>query len=312
MFVIAGWIAVAAVAALLVTQYASWTSTREVVALQALTPYLVLPAFPVAALALVARRWSLAGASGAIAVVFVTLCWPLLFPKRQPAVSAGATPVRVFHGNLLYANPRPEDVPRALAALDADVFAFTEYTAEHASIVLASTLAHEYPYRIEYPKPGSGGSAIWSRYPLSEIDAPDLRVRSSAAVVDSPEQVTLFVVHLPSPMASLGEWRDELGRLALLVTAGAPAMVIGDFNASYWHPQFRDVLDAGWRDAHQMTGRGFSSSWPTDIAPMPPFVRIDHALVNDGLVVTNVDDIDVPGSDHRGLLVDVAVAVRLT
>ena len=124
--------------------------------------------------------------------------------------------------------------------------------------------------------------------------------------------MTLFVVHLPSPMASLGEWRDELGRLALLVTAGAPAIVIGDFNASYWHPEFRDVLDAGWRDAHQMTRRGFSSSWPTDIAPMPPFVRIDHALVNDGLVVTNVDDIDVPGSDHRGLLVDVAVAVPLT
>ena len=308
MLVMTGWITVVAIAALLMTQYANWTSTREVVALQALTPYIVFTAFPIAALALVVRRWSLAGAAGAIAVVFVTLCWPLLFPTSQPAVSAGATPLRVFHGNLLCSNPRPEDIPDALAALDADVLAFTEYTAEHSSIILASPVAHQYPYRIEYPKPGAGGSAIWSRYPLSEIDTPDSRFRSSAAVVDSPEQVTLFVVHPPSPMASLGEWRDELGRLATLGHADAPVMMIGDFNATYWHPEFRDVLDAGWRDAHHVTGSGFSNSWPTDIRPMPTFVRIDRALVNDALVVTNVDDIDIPGSDHRGLLVDVAVA----
>ena len=37
----------------------------------------------------------------------------------------------------------------------------------------------------------------------------------------------------------------------------------------------------------------------------PPFVRLDHALVNDGLAVLDVDDFDVPGSDHRGLVVTV-------
>ena len=308
MIVIAGWIAVVAMAALLVTQYVDWTGTREIVALQTLTPYVVLPAFPIAALALVARRWTLAGTAAAVAVVLVALCWPLLFPPDQPAVAAGATPLRVFHGNLLYSNPRPDDIPDAVASLDADVLTFTEYTAEHSAIFLASPLAGEYPFRIEYPEPGAGGSAIWSRYPLAEIDTPDSRFRSSAAVVESPDPVTLFVVHPPSPMVSLGEWRDELDLLKALGKGAAPVMMIGDFNASYWHPEFRRVLDAGWRDAHQVTGHGFATSWPADIGPVPAFVRIDHALVNDGLVVVAVVDIDVPGSDHRGLLVDVAAA----
>jgi hypothetical protein len=36
-------------------------------------------------------------------------------------------------------------------------------------------------------------------------------------------------------------------------------------------------------------------------------VRLDHALVGPGVVPTAIDDIQVPGSDHRGFVVDVAV-----
>ena len=38
----------------------------------------------------------------------------------------------------------------------------------------------------------------------------------------------------------------------------------------------------------------------------PTFVRLDHALMTDGLVATGIDDIDIPGSDHRGFVVSVA------
>ena len=68
-----------------------------------------------------------------------------------------------------------------------------------------------------------------------------------------------------------------------------PAVMTGDFNASWWHPELRGVMRAGgWRDAHQVVGRGLSCSWPTEqwhpaFRAHPPFVRLDHALVNDGL-----------------------------
>jgi len=34
----------------------------------------------------------------------------------------------------------------------------------------------------------------------------------------------------------------------------------------------------------------------------PPFVRIDHALFSDGVTPLRIDDLDVPGSDHKGFV----------
>jgi len=34
----------------------------------------------------------------------------------------------------------------------------------------------------------------------------------------------------------------------------------------------------------------------------PPFVRIDHALFGDGITPVAIDDLDVPGSDHKGFV----------
>ena len=84
-------------------------------------------------------------------------------------------------------------------------------------------------------------------------------------------------------------------------------MVVGDFNASFWHPDFRALLDDGFTDAHIAAGKGFSASWPTD-RWYPPFVRLDHALTTDSLVSTDVEDFDIAGSDHRGFVVTVAPA----
>ena len=40
---------------------------------------------------------------------------------------------------------------------------------------------------------------------------------------------------------------------------------------------------------------------------LPPFVRLDHALVRDGLIPTSTKDFTVPGSDHRGFVVSLAI-----
>ena len=61
----------------------------------------------------------------------------------------------------------------------------------------------------------------------------------------------------------------------------------------------------GFVNAHTAVGAGFSTSWPTTW-PIPPFVRLDHALTAGGLVATDVEDFDVAGSDHLGMIVTVA------
>ena len=138
------------------------------------------------------------------------------------------------------------------------------------------------------------------------------------AEVDAPGGVVrVVVIHTQSPVEHYREWLEDLASSPTLTPDG-PTVMTGDFNASWWHPEMREVMRrGGWRDAHQVLGHGLSCSWPTDqwhpaFRWHPPFVRLDHALVNDGLVVLDVGDFDVPGSDHRGIVVTVQRARSAT
>ena len=311
-----GWAVAVVMVAMVVTQLAGSTPNKFVAALQALTPYLLGASLPLGAVALVVHRWSLAAVCGAVAVVFVVLSWPLLHPPGQPEAAAATTPVRVFHANLLFRNERSDEVAAALEHLDADVLALAEYTPEHAAAMHDSAvLVERYPHRVEYPEPDAAdGAAVWSRYPLTELPAPRSESKTVLATVGAPEPFTLLVVHTNSPFISMDNWRRELGHLTdptvVDPRSDVPLLVVGDLNTTYWHPRYRELLDSGWRSAHQAHGRGFSTSWPNDIQPFPNYVRIDHALVNDHLVATDIDDIHVPGSDHVGFLVTVVAASR--
>lgn len=308
---VVAWTLIAVMAVALVVQASRWSESRHAVALQAGTPYLLLLAFPLGTGAVVARCWALVGASGVAAVALVVLAWPLRFPAERIEAPAGARRLRVFHGNLLHSNRRPDEVATVLEQLEADVLAFTEYTPSHATTLHTPSLAESFPFRIEHPEATAGGSAIWSRFPLTEVTAPASRYRSSAALINvavdatfgAAAAVAVYVVHPPNPFVDHGDWLDELAGLAgLHRDLDGPTIVVGDLNAGYWHPPFRRLLRTGWRDAHQLVGRGFSTSWPTDRWWLPPFVRLDHALVDESLVVISVMDVDLPGGDHRGFV----------
>jgi endonuclease/exonuclease/phosphatase (EEP) superfamily protein YafD len=294
---------------LLATQIIGWSHSRVVIVVQALAHYLFALAVLVAVLALLTQHWWLGGAATAVIVGGLALSQPLLTRPRQPDPRPGATPVRVLHANLLFSNGRPTDMIGTLEALDADVLAFTEYTAAHSALLHQSAVARDYPHRVEHPVGMTGGSAIWSRHALSEVATPPARDQSSGAVVSTPEPFTLYVVHPSSPFVALDGWHRELdGLRSLHVDRSGPALVVGDFNADHWHPPFRRLLAAHWNDAHHLMRRPFSASWPTDRRPVPPFTRLDHALVNDQLVVRDVRNVVVPGSDHLGLVVTIVVA----
>ena len=126
------------------------------------------------------------------------------------------------------------------------------------------------------------------------------------AVAGPDGDVRIVALHVPTPLVSFEDWQHDLHTVDRIGRdAATPTAVIGDLNSSYWHPDFRDLLDVGFVDAHIANGEGFSASWPTDTA-VPAFVRLDHALTIAGLVSTDVADFEIPGSDHRGFVVTVA------
>jgi endonuclease/exonuclease/phosphatase (EEP) superfamily protein YafD len=305
------WTGVALMAALELFQITGFGGNRAAVPVAySFTPYLLLPAFPIAVAAMLLRRHVLAVASSFVGAVYLTMAFPLVWPQPQPAMPPDAVHLTVAHTNLLWDNPRVGDVVDRLAALDADVIGFSEYTEAHAAILLASDLADAYPYRREYASGYASGAALWSRYPFEETDGPGTASFSVSAVLDvDGTEVRVLTVHTRTPLFNRGGWERDMARIAATVRAtDLPTIVVGDFNASYWHPQFRAMLDdGGLREAHHERGAGWRATWPSD-RWFPPLFRLDHALVNDGVAVRDADDFGVPGSDHDGVIVDVAIA----
>jgi len=103
-------------------------------------------------------------------------------------------------------------------------------------------------------------------------------------------------------------WREGLADLAQEVRAvDEPVVVLGDFNADRDHAPFRRLLDTGLRDAHDERGRGLARTFPSWL----PVLHLDHVLVRDGsgarVVVRDVREVRLPGSDHLTVVTDLAV-----
>jgi endonuclease/exonuclease/phosphatase (EEP) superfamily protein YafD len=305
---LASWFVVAAAGALTITQTVGWTGSRLIAVVQVLTPYVGAALVIVVLVSLLRRRLQLTTVAAAVLFGIVVLGTPLAFPHDQPQAAPNSTGLEVAALNLWYQNERIGDVDEALAEVDADVIVFTEFTPEHEAALLESSLAAEFPNRFGASGPRDEGVVVWSRFPIATGESNMLPRGLDLTVAGPDGDIRLVAMHFPTPLDDFDGWRHELAVASDLGrTTDRPTLLIGDLNSSYWHPDFRELLDAGFVDANTAAGSGFSTSWPTRW-PVPAFVRLDHALTAGGLVSTGIDDIDVPGSDHRGLVVSVAPA----
>lgn len=111
-------------------------------------------------------------------------------------------------------------------------------------------------------------------------------------------------MHIPPPLddrhhAIWAEMLDELRRWA----TRHRAVLMGDFNATADHARFRRLEASGFSDA--LDGTGWSATWPAGRL-VPPLLRLDHALLSQGLTPRSAGTLSIPGSDHRGVVVDIA------
>ncbi|MET0910312.1 MAG: endonuclease/exonuclease/phosphatase family protein [Ilumatobacteraceae bacterium] len=312
------WLTAGTAAVALVSPWVERLRWRGFTVLRSLMPWAALSAAPLAIRAALTGHRRLAVASGIVGVAGLAVAAPLTVSRRQPPLDRLARPLTIVHANLLYINRHITDVPPVIARLDPDIVTFSELTPAHARRLRASSLAALYPYRIELPARAGSGTGLWSRHPVTEHITTGTKHHTVVADVDGPGGVIqVIVMHTQSPIVHHDQWVSDLEQLGSLVPDG-PAVMAGDFNASWWHPEMRRLMRrGGWRDAHIDTGHGLSCSWPNErwhalFHWHPPFVRIDHALVNDGVAVLDVTDFEVPGSDHRGLMVTVQRARSAT
>ena len=161
----------------------------------------------------------------------------------------------------------------------ADVRGITVLAAPRAGDVTARTISDP------------PGSPTDTRYPWAEVTGGILGpVRLGAVHVVSI--VPDWIRYWPGELALLQRWCSP---------AAGPTLVVGDLNATPDHSAFR-AGTRGCADAASERGEGLAGTWP---AAWPPAVAapIDHVLTANGPRPLDVALVDVPGSDHRGLVV---------
>ena len=230
-----------------------------------------------------------------------TIAWeaPAFIAERRPVTTA---PVTVVSLNVAQ---RAEPAAVARTAAGADVVVFVE-AAQSWTVSLPTSFRKEFPYSAPAIRDVSGGSVIFSRYPIASSEPlPKSSFQQWAAIVDTPQLGPLRVVgvHPCNPYCPVGLWVEEADRLRGWLDQrdrSLPTVVAGDFNAVDDHLTMRQLYDDGFRSSANLAGAGFVRTWPAN-RRLPPMIGIDHVLVDGRLTATAFSTFGVPLTDHLGV-----------
>ncbi|MDA2812384.1 endonuclease/exonuclease/phosphatase family protein [Nocardiopsis sp. RSe5-2] len=243
--------------------------------------------------------------AGAAAVGAASLVWALLFvPAYVPGLGAGGG-ADTGSGRLTVAtlnvgadNPDPCGALREVSGWGADVVAVEELAGpvECASAALGADGT--------WIRQGTVG--LWSRHPVDGTAPLEVAMgmsRGLRATVHAPGgDVAVLVGHVASlrPRA-VGERNGSLQALASDADAegAGPVVVAGDMNTAATD-RAMEAFD-GFGEAQRTAGWGPGFTWPASA----PMVRLDHVLYRD-MRARSAAVHDVPGSDHRGVVAELA------
>ena len=184
-----------------------------IVILDRFAEYYLLPAIVVLMLSLFSKKRSIT----LVALVPVLICayfyWPFLVPAKRVIEVSDVARFRVATFNIWNHNDDIERVVSVINETYSDVIALQEITEDQRSKIIDG-LRQTYPY-YHVSKPVYGGTtAIFSRYPLSNLREIDIQIdRPSiiASLVWRAEKITIISAHLnPSFWAY---WRQPLSQI---------------------------------------------------------------------------------------------------
>jgi endonuclease/exonuclease/phosphatase family metal-dependent hydrolase len=314
---VVGWLIVAVLGFVALLRLVAWDSAEPLIVLDALTQIVYLPAWIVAAGALIARRWWLAAAAAVIVAAQVAFVMPeILAAAPVPGWARHAPVVRVFDANIDKSLHFHAGYVRAIEQDRPDLITLEEFAPPALHGMVASGVLASFPYRCSAPAYGATGFLIASRLRLTGCRVQTVRWDDQPtpylveATLWSPGgPVALRLAHTLAPFPAY--WREWSAALAaahesVRASGNSRILMIGDFNATWGNGKFVALLHDGLTDGAAARGKAIAMTWPNG-AVVPPFVRIDHVLTGAGLAVTQIAAKPGFGSDHRYLVATVAI-----
>jgi endonuclease/exonuclease/phosphatase (EEP) superfamily protein YafD len=316
-----GWLIAGVLALVALLRLVAWDSLEPLIVFNALTLVIYLPAWVVAVVALLARRWWLGGLAVCVVLAQIAFVAPeVMASTTVPAWAAQAPSVKVFDANIDsninfesgYAQAIKADDPDVISLMEVEPSAVNgQYSLETENVLKG------YPHQCSYPKWGAPGMFLASKLPLTGCQVltvpwqgQQVQYMIKATLMTSAGPVALRIVHTlaPLPGGYAQEWKAALAAINQSVQASGTGrmLVIGDFNADWGSRGFKTILGDGLTDGAAARGQEFGMTWPFG-AIVPAFVRIDHVLTGKQLAVTEIANGSGFESDHKYLTATVAI-----
>jgi endonuclease/exonuclease/phosphatase (EEP) superfamily protein YafD len=308
---IAAWAAALALASLIFARHALHDLTWPLLLVNMFTLYVFAPAWALALLALIGRRWRLLAVAALLCGWHAAHLLPPLMPRDAPP--ADGEGIRLVTANLLMVHPSPDRLAVELEALDADVLVLQEYSGRWLETARRRGWFETHPHHAEVVRDDSFGCAVFSRLPLEDVSVvemaglPQLQatIRVDGVAVDLlnvhtlPPRIAEYVPGHRQALADIEAWSARR-------SGERPFLITGDFNAtpySRFHRRISRLADDAW----ELAGSGYGHTAPNGMFPLPP-MRLDHVYLSPELTVREVALGRGMGSDHRPI--EAVIALR--
>jgi vancomycin resistance protein VanJ len=257
----------------------------------------------------------------------------LIGTSNAAAAPAEASPsrLRVMTYSLHAPNEDGFRMIEFIRTVKPDVVVFQEATNDYVR-ELGPAVASELPYSVTAgTDTDHSGTAIWSRYPLSDAQPIQISPRGNqtirARLSTGERTLWVYAIHLANPT---GNTRDENAVLAMVrydptvrdaeldwlidETSGLtdPFVIAGDFNTAAGSRPYRS-FPATWHDAFGEVGRGFGNTFPAPLHEQSrgsrfylpvPVLRIDYILSSEAIRPIRAWTTEIRLSDHLATLAD--------
>lgn len=309
---IAAWLAAAIWAAWALIRLLGLEAGFPLVQLVAFTPFAAATSPIPIAFALLLRRRAAAVLAAAAAVVLVALVVPRAVGGPTEAAGEPGPSLRVLAANMKLGEGNPARLVELTETLDVDVLSVEELTPELAVALARKGLGDLLPYRRLASDRGSYGVGLYSRVRLIESSTVELPggfplVRAHLRLPEGPELEVASVHTQPPTRLGSAQWDDDLRSLPS--AAESPVRILlGDFNATVDHDEFRALVDRGYADVAETLGDGLTPTWP-EHRSFPPLVTIDHVLVDERVGIRDYSTHEIAHSDHRAVYAELQLPV---
>jgi len=286
------------------------------VQLLSFTPWLAVPATVALVLALAGRRRWLQLTTAAL--LLCQLFWLFPLDAARPAAAADAAArveLKAMNINAEFGQADAARIVQLVRDNGIGLLTVQEHTEALEGRLTAAGLDVLLPHRISDPTDDGAGSAVYSSQALEQVGLiPDTpfrmpTVRLTAGQGSKAAVLEVTNVHaLPPVDARVDQWRSDLAAVARLADRPGNRLLIGDFNATYDHVEFRQLLAAGpgLVDVGTASGSRLVPTWPKE-GPRLPGITIDHLVTSRQVGSSGYQVHSVPGTDHAAVLATLAL-----